>query len=231
MSIHPSISAKVLADSIGPSGDRLTTLELCFPRSILAEFNTRRVFSRNAASSRAIPVERMIRDVERNPFIPISWGKNQRGMQAGEECNAPVRIATEAGTGELVLSREDAWLYGRDQMVQCALAFAEAGYHKQLVNRLLEPWMWAHVVVSATAWSNFLALRDHPDAEPHMHVLAGQIRYALETSEPKPLQPSQWHLPFVDDAVVDLIDERIAEHGGDPLFGSQSSAQSRRPHA
>jgi hypothetical protein len=56
-------STKILADSISPDGVRLTTLEVVMPRIVLAEFNTHRMLSRNSASSRAIPIEKMIRMV------------------------------------------------------------------------------------------------------------------------------------------------------------------------
>ena len=47
--------AEVLIDSVNPAGQRLTTFVLRFPRFVLSEFNTHRMFSRNASSSRAIP--------------------------------------------------------------------------------------------------------------------------------------------------------------------------------
>ena len=80
-----SHDAKILADSISLAGHRLTTFEVCFPRIVLAEFNTHRVFSRNSASSRAIPVKKMLEKVQKDPFVPSYWGKNQKGMQAAEQ--------------------------------------------------------------------------------------------------------------------------------------------------
>lgn len=196
-----TISAKTILRSrnaVQPS-KVLSTLLLRYPRWIHAEFMTHRVFSRNAASSRAIPVEKLIQDVIDNPAVPLFWGKNQKGMQASEECKAPVIIYDDrkrvTGWKE---PRENAWLLARDRAVELARSFAEAGYHKQIVNRLLEPFAHITVLVSATEWDNFLELRDHPDAEPHIQMLAREIRKCLEDeSTIQVLQPGDWHLPFV----------------------------------
>jgi hypothetical protein len=203
-----TITATVIADSISDYGPRLTTMLLEYPRWIHAEFMTHRVFSRNAASSRAIPVSRMIKAVQDNPAVPMFWGANQRGMQAGEECNTKVSItkpmATYVDLDELSLeywgddmTREAAWLHARDQAVKTAQAFSNAGYHKQIVNRLLEPFSHIKVVVTATAWSNFFALRRHADAEPHIKLLADRMWEAREASTPRQLAQGYWHLPFV----------------------------------
>ena len=166
---------------------------------------THRVFSRNASSSRAIPVKRLIDDILRDPAIPISWGKNQRGMQAGEEWNVPVIVFDDKGQ-PIELSREDAWLLGRDRAVELAIAFDAAGYHKQVVNRLLEPFAHINVLITATDWDNFFELRDHKDAQPEIQALAKAIKAAFEDSEPDLLEPGQWHLPFVTDYERDWLD-------------------------
>ena len=191
-----TIIAKVIADSICHT--RLITLQLRYPRFIHAEFMTHRMFSRNASSSRAIPVERLIQDVIDDPAMPISWGKNQRGMQAAEEHNAPVFTQT-GGLGFLHVpqSPEQAWLEARGRAVSIARAFATAGYHKQVVNRLLEPFAHIDVVVTATEWTNFFVLRDHPDADPTIQVLARTMREAMNSSKPRPLVRGEWHLPYV----------------------------------
>lgn len=139
-----TISAIVIADTISPAGKRITTLQLRYPRMVHSEFMTHRVFSRNASSSRAIPVERLIEDVLRDTAMPIHWGKNQPGMQARKKHDAPVLLD---GT---FVSNENAWLAARDQAIEAARAFTKAGYHKQIVNRLLEPFAHINVVVTAT---------------------------------------------------------------------------------
>lgn len=195
----------------------LYTFRLTYPRWIHAEGRTHRqlrigedmeiairtpslmedpMLSRNASSSRAIPVERIIQDVLTDPAVPLFWGSNQRGMQAGEEINAPVIMNDDTPR----LTPEGAWLWARDSAVRHARAFAAAGYHKQIVNRLLEPWMHITVVVSGTEWSNFIALRDHPDAEPHIKMLAREIKKELAKPPMQVLKPGGWHLPFVNDA-------------------------------
>jgi len=180
---------------------RVDTLLLRYPRCIHAEFMTHRVFSRNASSSRAIPVERLIKDVLDDPFVPLFWGKNQKGMQAGEETNEPVDTRQWDG-GFRMCSREDAWKEALETTIENAQAFAKAGYHKQIVNRLLEPFGHITVVVTSTQWSNFFALRDHPDAEPHIQILAREMRKAIDGAPVQELKPGDWHLPFIRDADV-----------------------------
>lgn len=181
---------------------RIDTLLLRYPRWIHAEFMTHRVFSRNAASSRAIPVEKLIQSVLDDPAVPLFWGKNQKGMQATEENSTPV--AFDGGDGHMLeCPNVEAWLHARDQAIHMVEGFAAAGYHKQIVNRLLEPFSHITVVVTGTQWSNFLALRDHPDAEPHIQMLAREVREALVRAQVQFLNPGDWHLPFVQSTDLD----------------------------
>lgn len=183
-----NISAKVIADSISPDGVRLTTFELEYPRFIHAEFMTHRLFSRNAASSRAIPVSKMIDLVESNTAKPIHWGKNQPGMSAKEELNA------EEGTM--------IWLQAMKSAVEYANRYAFAGYHKQLVNRILEPFTMIKVVCTATEFDNFFWLRNHPDAQPEIAELARLMWEEYSTSKPNLLHPNEWHVPYVKFDVI-----------------------------
>lgn len=204
----------------------LSTLLLRYPRFIHAEFMTHRVFSRNAASSRAIPVKKMIDDILADTAMPIHWGANQKGMQADQECDAEINMPGLGGgsSGRWVARREEAWLSARDNAIDIARAFEAAGYHKQVINRLLEPFMHITVLVSSTEWDNFLELRDHKDAEPHIQMLAREIRKCLEDdSTVQALKPGEWHLPFVNEDDIaqakSVIDE--PEFGGsieDTLF-------------
>lgn len=147
------IEAKILADSISEKGDRITTYLLTFPRIILAEFNTHRAFSRNSASSRAIPFKKMVESVEKNPFIPIAWQKDHKGMQGTEYLSdVPAGVSDK----EFAI---DMWLEARDAAVGNAKILNDTGVTKQLCNRLLEPFMWHTVIVTATEWENFFALR------------------------------------------------------------------------
>jgi thymidylate synthase ThyX len=210
--------AKVLADSVSPAGQRLTTLEATFPRFVLAEFNTHRVFSRNSASSRAIPVAKQLRRVLDDPYVPIEFGSNKPGMQAGAALAGAARDAAEA---EWLKARDDAVRHvlglitspenvaAFDDLHECLQAAQGSlkeppaewlNVHKQVANRLLEPFMWHTVIVSATSWENFFNLRCHPDAQPEIRLIATKMREALERSVPTRLEPQEWHLPLVGEA-------------------------------
>jgi hypothetical protein len=211
-----TITAQIVADSISSDGIRLTTMQLRYPKFIHSEFMTHRVFSRNASSSRAIPVERMIEDVLRDPVVPSFWGKNQPGMQASGEINDPVTLMMPDGGGfgggPKDFTRSEAWLEARDGAIEIARAFAKAGYHKQIVNRLLEPWAHINVVVTSTEFANFFALRCHPGAQPEMRLLAEAMRDARAASTPTLLQPGEWHLPYFDPRRdMDLLPTRPPE--------------------
>jgi thymidylate synthase ThyX len=178
-----TITAKIIADSIAEGCPRITTLQLRYPRFIHAEVLTHRVFSRNASSSRAIPVERLIQDVLDDPAMPIYWGSNKPGMQAGEEL----------GSGEYQ------WRKAMGHAVASAFELHEMGYHKQIVNRILEPFAHINVLVTATDWDNFFALRDHPDAQPEIQELAKVMKVAMGESEPEFLEdPYDYHIPYID---------------------------------
>lgn len=182
-----TISASIVADSISPEGIRLTTLQLRYPRFIHAEFMTHRDFSRNASSSRAIPVSRMIEDLRRDPAIPTYWGSNKPGMQAGAELTDQ----------DLIRSKND-WLQAMELMLDYAEVLVEYGLHKQIANRILEPWAHINVVVTATNWANFYALRRHEDAQPEIKALADAMWEAQEASTPELLQAGDWHLPYIN---------------------------------
>lgn len=198
-----SITAKVIADSISENGHRITTFELEYPRFIHAEFMTHRLFSRNAASSRAIPVKTAIELIQADTAMPIHWGKNQPGMSAKEECNVMFpRLEIRADEdGNFVsvtkeISREEAWNEARDASIKIAEQFAQAGYHKQIVNRILEPFSHIKVVCTATEYDNFFYLRCHPDAQPEIQELANQMWDARAKSIPKLLKFGEWHVPY-----------------------------------
>jgi len=197
--VMSGITATVIADSISSYGIRITTLQLKYPRFIHSEFMTHRVFSRNAASSRAIPVAKMIEQVQHDPAMPIHWGLNQPGMQASKEHTDPA-------------AARFAWFCAAQAAASQAQSLSELGLHKQIVNRVLEPFQWMHTIVTATEWDNFFELRCHPDAQPEFQVLANAIRTAMDESSPVERASSiqrataSWHLPYVSD------DERVNLH-------------------
>lgn len=185
----------------------LSTFILKLPRSILAELNTHRAMSRNAASTRAIPTAKLIDQVLNDPFIPISWGKNIPGMQAGAQHEDPAEC-------------ERRWLKARDAAVESARSLMDLGLHKQTVGRVLESWMWVTVCISATEWNNFLELRDHPDTEPHFQMLAKCIRRELNNdANIQTLAPGNWHLPFIE--LSDWNDAYDRYGCNDPLPATQ----------
>lgn len=214
-------SAKIIADSISDSQIRITTMELKYHRFIHSEFMTHRMFSRNASSSRAIPIEKMLKQVEENPAMPVHWGKNQPGMQAREECNELVFI--DVNKHDIYyLTKEEAWIKACYLSSKLARNFSLSGYHKQIVNRLLEPFQWIKVIVTATEWDNFFKLRLHPDAQPEIQELARCMKEAIDNSTPKILKPGDWHLPYI------LDDEWAAFNAGDLSVETLQKASSAR---
>lgn len=208
-----TITAKVIADSVGARAPRLTTFELRYPRFIHAEFMTHRMFSRNAGSSRAIPVEKQIQAIIEDPAMPVHWGKNQKGMQADEENDSLVNYIChddphgwDSPHARRSDSPQKAWLEALGRAIGIAKALQEAGYHKQIVNRILEPFNHIKVICTATNYDNFYALRRHKDAQPEIKVLADVMWEAHQMSTPEMLAPGQWHLPYITDQQRKYLD-------------------------
>lgn len=183
------ISARIIADSISAlTGKRLTTGIIVLPRPVLAEFNTHRVFSRNSASSRAIPFQKMVDMVNQTPFVPLAFQKEHKGMQGTEYFTDPDEI----------FMLENKWLEARNSAVQQAKSLSAAGVTKQLCNRLLEPFMYHTIIVTSSEWENFFALRAHGAAEIHIAKAAEKMLEAYNASTPKVLNVGEWHIPFGD---------------------------------
>ena len=192
-----SYETKIILDSVSPAGGRLTTFQFTLPRIVLAEFNTHRMFSRNSASSRAIPVEKMLARVQDDPFVPQYWGKNQKGMQADEELLV----------GKQRVAQEE-WLNARNHAVDHAKAMLEIGVHKQLTNRLLEPFNWHTIVCTATEYDNYFGLRDHKDAAPEIRDSAHEAQELYRKNNPLELEAGAYHLPYVAGYDLDqLLDD------------------------
>ncbi|MBD9511537.1 FAD-dependent thymidylate synthase [Ensifer sp. ENS10] len=193
----------------------LITMHLHYPDIIHGEVMTHRVFSRNARSMRAVPVATMVKEVREDPFVPWHWGKNQRGMQADEECNELIRLSS----GES-LDREEAWRMAANSAADWAERYADSHYHKQIANRIIAPYTWKHTMISSTSWANFLHLRDHEDAEPHFHDLAVLVREALANVQYQVLMQGQWHTPYVtqEDGSWAAIHEYLVRQGIKPSW-------------
>lgn len=180
------IEARVIEDSISEGGKRITTMQVKFHRFILPEFNTHRVFSRNFSSSRAIPTKKLLEQVRDDPAVPVHWGKNQAGMQAAEELE-----------GDALKNAKFSWKRSAESAAAMAEIMSDLGAHKQIVNRIIEPYLWANGIVTSTEWDNWFELRAHEDAQPEIHELALRMREAMAASTPKLLKQSEWHLPYV----------------------------------
>ncbi len=196
-------SARILLDSKSPPGIRLTTMEVRYPRFIHSELMTHRVISRNAASSRAIPIRRMIDAVRADPAMPLWWGRNQAGMQAHEEIDTPTRALAEAE-----------WKHALDDALAHAerLAANDINLHKQLVNRILEPFAWITVILTATEWANFFTQRTHEDAQPELRHIAELMLAAYRASTPRALALGEWHTPLIQPDEALALDQEQRLH-------------------
>ena len=180
-----NIIAKVICDSVSETGKRITTFELEYNRYIHAELLTHRMLSKNCSSSRAIPIEKMLGYIENNMAVPVYLGRNKSGMQAVEE----------------IEDKEPALRFWKNSFVgvkSTVNLLTKLGLHKQIANRLTEPYQMMKVVVTATEWDNFFNLRIDKDAQPELVLLADKMFNAMQGSTPKTLKAGQWHLPYVE---------------------------------
>lgn len=192
------ISAKVIADTIH-NGHRITSLQLVMPRFILAQLNTHRVFSRSTASSRAIPTAKLIEQVRTNYVQPLHWGANKAGMQSEQELEA-----------QEIEKAKEIWCRAAHAAADFAEQMAALGLHKQHANRIIEPYMWAHTIVTSTEWENFFKLRIDDAAQPEIQLLAKEMKAAIDNSVPK---ESRYHLPYItDDEICTEVNNATFEH-------------------
>ena len=218
------IEVKIIEDSIHSFGigeNRITTLQLRYHRYIHAEVMTHRVFSRSASSSRAIPIQKIIAEVWNNPATPLHWGQNISGMQA----------KTELTGLKLFLAK---FVWKSASRIACILAFLlyKLGLHKQIGNRILEPFSFINVILTSTEFNNFFELRIHPDAQPEIQQLAKLMKEAMDNSIPKVLKQGEWHLPYItneerafysNDALLKCSTARCARVSYNNHDGSQPS--------
>ena len=178
---------KVLADSISPDGIRLTTFQLTYWRSIHSELMTHRVFSRCAQSSRATPIDTVINNIKSGAWGPAHWGMNQAGMTAKEEINPMMTSSCQ-----FLWEQTATAIANSVEMIS-----KQTGLHKQILNRMLEPYTSINVVLTATDFKNFFKLRLDEHAQPEMQDLARAMKNAMDNSTPKSLQYGEWHLPYI----------------------------------
>lgn len=196
MEEYKFVTAEVVADSINPNnGVRLTTVSVSYPRWIHGEMLTHRVFSRNASSSRAIPVDKLISMVEHDQVQPVHWGLNQAGMQAHSQAQ-----------GQVLKDAQTVWHEAMLDAVKHARRLNKLGIHKQITNRLIENFSLIKVLITSTEWDNFFTLRDHKDAQPEIQVVARKIKEQMDQSSPCIVRSAThindkdkncWHLPYV----------------------------------
>lgn len=203
--------AKVIQHSASKGKPDLVTVHLKYPRFIHGEVMTHRVFSRNASSSRAIPIRKMISGILKDPAKPTYWGTNKPGMQAGDELKG-VRLFLAKSIWKLACINACAWSY----------LLHLCGLHKQHANRITEPFQFINVLVTATEWDNFYKLRMHKDAQPEIKELATAIHDGIKSSKPIYLNESQWHLPYI------TADDVVATHSNYTLLSKISSARCAR---
>jgi len=209
-----TISAKIIADSQFEEY-RLTTFQVRLHRFILPEITRHRMLSFSVGSNRAVPTNKIIGQVEDNPAFPVFWGKNKPGMSADEEEHAPIHdnaCLIYNPPRPMCVSREQFWQAVSYRNATAARNMKDAGYHKQITNRLLEPFQWCDMIISGTEWGNFFDLRLDSAAQPEIRRVAQEMKRSLENSTPNPLQLGEWHFPYVDtevDTELDLETRRL----------------------
>ena len=181
--------AQIIAYSTNGS-NVITTFNLNYPRFIHAELLTHRVFSKNSSSSRAIPIHVMLKSVWSNPAMPVHWGANRPGMQATEELQ-----------GWRLHAAKFIWRLASKAAVCFSWLLGKIGLHKQIANRVTEPYQWMNVVLTGTEFDNFYSLRTHKDAQPEFRKLAVMMQEAQKTNRPvyRPVGQGviSWHLPYI----------------------------------
>jgi hypothetical protein len=128
-------------------------------------------FSRNASSSRAVPVEKTIQNILNEPWKPLHVYKNCRGMQ-GKELMSDDEYDSFC----------EHWDDAKRQAIEVARKMIKEGFHKQHINRILEPFTKIKVIVTATEWDNFFKLRLARDADPEIQDLAKAIKLAMDNA-------------------------------------------------
>lgn len=206
--------AKVILDSIGPCGNRLTTMEFTIPKLWLAEFNTHCMFARNSASTRAIPYKKQRQRVLDDSFVPYEWPLEQKGMSASEN---------EANPHEISML-EKLWLTARDKCVDFADQMADPAYHsrpihKQLAGRILELWQYQTVLVTgdAASYANFFYLRRNKAAAPEIRKAAELMWESYSQSQPQKLKAGEWHTPLIREDELEPFDLGPSLYGDDLL--------------
>lgn len=172
---------------------RLATFVIKIPKFLWGHIISHRSLSRNSASSRAIPAKRIRNSVLKDPFLPLYFGENQSGMQSGKALD-----------GIRLLLAKKIYLWSRYVPVLFHYIGEKIGFHKEVLNRILEPWLMVDIVVTGTEWNNFIFLRKHQDAQPEIQYVAEQVEKLLKNTQPKILQYGEWHTPFILESELNI---------------------------
>lgn len=205
---------RIVRDSVqaGRPHHRVRSYQLTYPRILLAELNTHRQLARSTESSRAQPPEARLAQVRGKPYRPLRWGQRIKGMGAGADLE-------EAAAEKASAAWDDAIYYA----LLCGEALATAGLAKEEVNRVVEPFSLCRTVVTSSQWDNFFALRTHETAHPAFTLLARAMYVAGRRSMPVPLQPGEWHLPYITSGDVEVARGYVA------FAGAANDAGLRQP--
>ena len=216
------IFAEIVGHSLSPQEEELISVLCTFPRIILAELNTHRMLSKNTSSSRAIPFNKMVETIKNDPFIPMAWQKEHKGMQGSDY------FQTE--NGENIHKLTEGWSQARDTAIQIAQGLNNSGVTKQLCNRLLEPFMWTTMLITGSreGWDNFHFLRN-PIYEIDLDNLDNLKRFSsrkevTEFLTTKEIDTSNWseekwlsinkgqaeiHMMMLSEKIYDAIQESV----------------------
>lgn len=189
------IEVKIIEDSLNiRNGVRLTTFLLKYPRIIHSEFLRHRMISSSVSSTRAIPVERALKNIDCNYFTP-NFTKNKKGMASNElletsEMNDAISI----------------WSNMFNAIYDGVEELKKLGVHKQHASRPLEPFSFISQLATATDWENFFALRIDENAQPEIQELANAMLKEYKNNSPREVDPFHniydvnpyyfWHIPF-----------------------------------
>jgi hypothetical protein len=176
--------AEVVKHSVSPDGKEIITFSLKYGLIIHAEVLRHKLLNHSVKSNRAIPCKNIRREVLDDPYVPVHFGSNQPGMVADKE--HPFQ--------KLV---RNTWKAARYPAVGVHWFLDKIGVHKEVCNRLLNPWQWVRETLTGTELDNFYNLRLHRDAQKDVYVLAKAMYQAQEKSSPELLQAGEWHVPYV----------------------------------
>lgn len=220
------IIAKILADSVNEQGNRLVTYEITYPRIIHSELLTHKMLCSNSASSRAIPFAKM---AEQLTAQPVRFGQANPGMQdKGEDFKGTIKVTCPDGDA-YEFTPEEVWEMARKDATSYAKFLKESDFHKQVYNRLTEPFQMMKTVISGTEWENFFWLRNDSAADPTLHELARCVQEARDESVPQLLKAGEWHLPYVlidyeDGKQVYMVEQEVEGWGTASYYMSLENA-------